>query len=386
MQFIKRIILINRELKRKSILLLGPRRTGKSALLRHQLKADRSFDLLRSETFQTLAFRPSLLREQLKDSDRVIVIDEIQKLPILMDEVHALIEERDIRFVLTGSSARKLRRTHTSLMAGRARRLYLHPFCHAELSTRFSLLRALRFGTLPPVYLQGTDEDAWRELRDYSGDYLREEILAEALVRKIDAFSRFLPSAARMNGELLNFEAAASDSQVPARTIREYYAVLEDTLVGRSLEPYRFKGSKSRKAIATSKFYFFDCGVLNALLGRRSVSEDSPEFGNLFETWVMNELSTFLHYRGEDLSELKFWRSPTGDEVDFLFRGEVAIEVKATRHVTERHLRGLLALDSLCRLRRKIVICREAVPRKLGAVEVMPWEEFVRALWAGDLL
>jgi len=387
MAYIRRLIPIQETLKTKSVLLLGPRRTGKSAYLKHQLEADRSYDLLKSDVFRELSFRPSLIRERLGERDRVVVIDEIQKLPQLMDEVHSLIEDRGIRFVLTGSSARKLRRTHTSLMAGRARRLELHPFCFGEVSGQFELERVLQYGALPHVFLNPDGAEAWAELMDYSGDYLREEILAEALVRKIDAFSRFLPTAALSNGELLNFEAIAGDAQVPARTIREYYAVLEDTLIGRSLQPKRFKGVKSRKAIATNKFYFFDCGVLNALTERKHLPVDSPEFGNLFETWVFNELQAYGHYRRpRDEMHLAFWRSPTGDEVDFLVNDEIAIEVKASRSVSEKHVKGLSALGALMGLKKQLIVCREKEPRRMGQVEILPWRIFAERLWSGELL
>lgn len=264
--------------------------------------------------------------------------------------------------------------------------MHLHPFCYPEIREGFELEKFLRRGGLPPAFLAPTDGEARAELRDYAGDYLREEILAEAVVRKIDAFSRFLPVAARMNAELINFEAIGSDSQVPSRTVREYYAVLEDTQIGRSLEPLRFKGVKSRKAIATAKFYFFDCGALNALLGRDGFSSESPEFGNLFETWVQQELRAYADYRTErDSTELLFWRNPTGSEVDFVVNGEIGIEVKASRMISPRHLQGLRDLNALKRLRRKIVVCRENEPRTLDGVEILPWREFAERLWAGDL-
>lgn len=385
MPFVERILPLKKELSRKSVLLLGPRRTGKSAFLRHQIEADQYFDLLKADVFQALAARPSRIREGLRKTDKIIVIDEIQKLPSLMDEVHSLIEETSVRFVLTGSSARKLRRTHTSLMAGRARRMHLHPFCYAEIKGQFNLNRALHLGTLPPVHLQADKSDAWQELRDYSGDYIREEILAEALVRKIEAFSRFLPVAARMNAELLNFEAIASDSQVPARTIREYYALLEDTLIGRTLEPLRLKGAQSRKSIATAKFYFFDTGVLNALVGRKTLSDAAPEFGSLFETWVHNEINCYIDYFG-DQDKFQFWRSPIGQEVDFVINDEIGIEVKSSRSITERHLSGLIALDSLQKLKTKIIVCRESQRRNIGDIQVLPWKDFIEQLWGNRII
>ncbi len=385
MSYITRYLSIESALKKKSVLLLGPRRTGKSALLKNQLHSDQTYDLLKADVFQALATRPSRIREALRPGIERIVIDEIQKLPSLMDEVHAMIEEFGIRFVLTGSSARKLKRSHTSLMAGRARRMTLHPFCYTEIKKDFELLKSLQFGTLPPIYLLTDANEAWRELQDYTGDYIREEILAEALVRKIEAFSRFLPVAARTNGELLNYEAIASDSQVPARTIREYYSLLEDTLIGRTLEPLRFKGSKSRKAIATSKFYFFDTGVLNSLIGRKSLSDSTTEFGNVFETWIYNELKRYIDYSEND-SQIQFWRSPIGQEVDLVINGEVAIEIKATSVITDRHLVGLEALGNLKKLKKKLIVCREGQPRKIKDVQIIPWPQFMEALWGGDII
>ena len=387
MSQVKRIIPIEETLRKKSILLLGPRRTGKSYLLRNQLKPNQTFDLLKSDVFQSLSYRPASLRESLSPDDQLVVIDEIQKLPQLMDEVHSLIEEKGVRFILTGSSARKLKRTHTSLLGGRARKMTLHPFCFPEIEKTFSLEKVLHSGSLPPVHLASSAADAWLELRDYTGIYLREEVLAEALVRKIGAFSRFLPVAARMNAELLNFTAIGNDAQVPTRTVHEYFAILEDTLIGNTLEPHRFKGTKSRKSIASGKFYFFDCGVLNALLGRKSLGKETPEYGNLFETWVFLEIKAFLDYfkTGEDI-EFRFWRSPQGEEVDFLLDREIAIEVKSSRSVNERHCKGLAVLSELMPLKRKIIVCQESKRRTLNGVEILPWRAFIDELWAGKIL
>jgi predicted AAA+ superfamily ATPase len=385
MPYLNRILPLQSVLEKKSVLLLGPRRSGKSSLIRNQIQADRVIDLLKFDQFQALSFRPSSLRESLKPSDKLIVIDEIQKLPALMDEVHAMIEERKCRFVLTGSNARKLKRTHTALLAGRVRRLLLTPFCYPEIIENFELNRYLLRGGLPPVYLAESDQDALDEVKDYAGEYLREEILAEAIVRKIEAFSRFLPNAARMNGELVNFEAVASDAQVPSRTVREYYSVLEDTLVGQMLEPLRFKGAKSRKSIATSKFFFFDCGVLNGLLGRKVLMPDSTEFGNLFETWVLQELVAYRSYRAPDM-DLRFWRNPEGAEVDFVINSEIGIEVKSTRSISTKHCAGLTELSSVVKLRKQIIVCREDQARVVSGIHILPWRTFVELLWDGKIL
>lgn len=366
-------------LKKKSLLLLGPRRTGKSSLIRNELKPDRVYNLLNSVTFKDLAIRPSLIREQLKDSDRLIVIDEIQKLPHLLDEVHLMIEEHSLRFLLTGSSARKLQKAHTSLMAGRAKRHYLFPLTAFELKEKFKLESALLYGTLPPVILS---DDPWDELKSYVGDYLKEEILAEALSRHIESFSRFLQTAAFSNAEILNFEKIGMDAQVPSRTIREYYSILEDTLIGNTLEPFKVK--KGRKTVSKAKFYFFDLGVLNSLLGRKSLSIRTPEFGNLFETWVYLELKAYLEYQGRD-EPISFWRTQQGHEVDFVVGERIAIEVKSTELVGDRHLEGLQMLNSELRMEKNYLISRDPEYRKVGCIEIFPYQSFVHKLWNNEL-
>jgi predicted AAA+ superfamily ATPase len=376
---LSRVIPLVEDLARGSVLLLGPRRTGKSFLIRHQIEADRVYNLLRADTFQALSARPSLVREELQPDDRCIVIDEIQKLPNLMDEVHLMIEERGIHFLLTGSSARKLKRTHTSLMAGRAKTRLLYPFVSHELP-HWDLFRALRFGMLPPVVLADDPEEV---LSTYVGDYLREEIQAEALTRKIENFSRFLHRAAMSNAELLNFESIASDAQVPARTVREYYAILSDTLLGVMLEPLDTGGR--RKCVAHGKFHFFDVGVVHALLGSFDISESHPLLGKALEQLVFQELRAYLGYRKPKLA-LNFWRTQQGDEVDFVVGGNVAIEVKASTQVSERDFRGLERLAEERTLLRRIVVSRDARPRTVNGIDIMPVKKFFESLWAGQIV
>ncbi len=358
------------------VLLLGPRRTGKSWLLRNTLRADQTYDLLRHDTYAELAARPSLLRERLQPDTRLVVIDEVQKLPVLLDEVHGLMETTPVRFVLSGSSARKLRRSHTGLMAGRARTRQLHPLVSTELAD-FDLMRALHTGLLPPVWLSS---DPWDELEGYVGEYLEQEVRAEALVRRIDGFARFLRTAALANAELLNFESIASDAQGPARTVREHYCVLTDTLVGRIVEPWL----PGRKVNAHAKFYFFDMGVVHRLLGVRHLPTDGATFGKAFETWVAHELAARISYDRLDYP-LRFWRDRTGAEVDFVVGDHLAIEVKASRHVAERDLKGLRKLAEAVPLRHRIVVCREPAPRRLGDIAIWPWQQFAAAWWAGAL-
>jgi len=377
--YITRKLSIVSALKKKSIMLLGPRRTGKSSLIRHELPGAKVYNLLKVDEFQRLAMRPQAIREALaSERQELVIIDEIQKLPSLMDEVHLLIEEHGQRFLLTGSSARKLRRAHTSLMAGRAKTLHLHPFVSAEIGD-FSLARVLQYGLLPPVWL--TDDPA-DELASYAGDYLQEEIRAEALSRNIENFSRFLQRAAHCNAQQINFESVASDAQVPARTVREYFHLLEDTLIGTMLQPLQTKGRL--KAVAKGKFYFFDNGVVHQLQGLTALSEHSAAFGEAFETFLFHELKAYMDYRGGS-GTLNFWRTQLGAEVDFVINGDIAVEVKATVMVDERDLKGMKALAGERSLRRQFIVSRDPERRRIGDIEVWPYLQFLRALWAGDL-
>jgi len=378
--FIDRKIDLAKILSHKSVLLLGPRRTGKSALIRNQFGAAKVYNLLRADEFQKLAARPQLIREALAAAPvDLVVIDEIQKLPVLMDEVHLMIEEMGQKFLLTGSSARKLRRTHTSLMAGRAKIQYLHPFVSAEIP-EFDLDQVLLYGLLPPVYLSPDPED---ELRSYVGEYLKEEIQAEALSRNIENFSRFLDHAAFTNAQLINFESVASDAQVPARTVREYYTVLEDTLIGRMLKPIAQIGS--RKVVSKAKFYFFDTGVVHQLQKIRGLPELAPGYGDAFESFLFHELVSFLDYTNSR-ETLNFWRTSNGPEVDFIVSGRIAIEAKATKLVDTKDLKGLRALAKEEKMDRLIVVSRDPERRTVGNIEIWPYREFLRQLWAGSIV
>ena len=374
-----RIIPLEAQLAKKSVLLLGPRRVGKSSLIRHQYARYRVYNLLHSDIFTRLSAEPGLIRAALQPSDSLIIIDEIQKLPVLLDEVHAMIEEHGVKFLLTGSSARKLRRSHTSLMAGRAKVMRLFPFVSYELGD-FDLERVLLYGTVPGIY---DAEDPHDELKSYVGDYLREEIQAEALVRRIEGFSRFLNRAALSNTELLNFESVARDAQVPGRTIREYYHLLEETLVGVMLEPLQTQGT--RKAVSKGKFYFFDVGVAHALTSTWALPPDSTLWGRAFEHYIFQELFAYASYRGFP-EALKFWRLTTGQEVDFILGEAVAIEVKSTRRVDASDFKGLRALHQEHTLARQIIVSRDPFPRQIGDIELMPYAHFLQALWADQLI
>jgi predicted AAA+ superfamily ATPase len=371
-----------RELVRhKSLFLFGPRQTGKSTLLRTLFPEAAFYDLLEADTFRELSARPEYLRQTLKPQQKLVIVDEVQKLPVLLDEVQLLMDRnRSLRFILTGSSARKLRRGAANLLAGRAWVCRLHPLVSAELGAP-RLLERLNRGNLPAVI----DSPSFREdLRAFVGTYLREEVQAEGLTRSIGAFSRFLEVAGLTNGEQLNYAAVASDAGVPARTVREHYQILEDTLVGHQLPAYR--KTKKRKPVATAKFYFFDVGVANVLLRRGAIEQCSDAFGRAMEHLVFLELRAFLDYQRRE-EELSYWRSLSQFEVDFLLGDRIGIKVKGKDRVGPRDYRGLLALREDVALRRMIVVCSEKKRRRTDeGVEVLPVAEFFQDLWAGEIL
>lgn len=299
----QRILDLETLLEHRSLFLFGPRQTGKTTYLHERYPHARFVDLLEARTFRELSARPELLRLSLTSSESLIVIDEIQKLPALLDEVHLLIERhKSLRFILTGSSARKLRQKSTNLLAGRALTVRLHPLVSPEVEFR-DLDKRLQFGGLPSVLTSAIPHE---DLAAYVGTYLKEEIQAEGLTRQIESFSRFLEVAALSNGELLNFTQIASDAAVPSRTVQNYYRILEDTLLGYQLLPFR--KTPRRKAVATTKFYFFDVGVAHALMGRDIVRPRTSEYGRALEHLIFLELHAYLDYT-RNRAALTFWRT-----------------------------------------------------------------------------
>ena len=296
-----------------------------------------------------------------------------------MDEVHLMIEERGIRFLLTGSSARALKRAGVYMLGGRGSDRVMHPFSWFELQDRFSLDRALNHGLLPPHYLSDDPDEG---LASYVDRYLTEEIAAEGLARNLPGFARFLQTAAVTNAQMLNYSNVAGDAQVPRQTVVQWYAVLRDTLVAFELPAW--SRTVRRKAIETARFYFFDTGVVRALRRLPPVSEASADFGEFFEHYVFLELRAWIDYR-RPRTPLAYWRSRSGHEVDFILDERVAIEAKATRRVQPKHLRGLLALAEEGLVERSIVVCREDRPRRERGIEIWPLEFFLAALWEDRL-
>jgi predicted AAA+ superfamily ATPase len=363
-------------LAKKSHFLLGPRQTGKSTLFRRQLPQARVYDLLDSAVYLALSQRPGRLAEELAPRDRLVVIDEVQRLPEILNEVHRLIEERGTRFLLTGSSARKLRRGGVNLLGGRAPTRQLHPLTRRELGPRFELGRAIARGLLPSIYFS---DDPGADLEAYAGAYLQQEILAEGATRNVPAFSRFLRVAAACNATVVNFTAVASDAQVPRTTVYEYFDILRDTLLLHEVPAWT--RSSARKPLVSPKYYFFDVGVVSWLQGR-PVLMGTPEFGPAFETWLLHELVCHRDYAGG--SPIKHWRSASGYEVDFVLGDHTAIEVKAKENVALRELRGLSALAEERPIKHALCVSLDARPRRVGGIRILPYGEFLDALWGGE--
>jgi len=374
--YIERVVNLSSLLQKKSHFLFGPRQTGKTSLIRHSLTGVKSYDLLDHSVYLSLSQNPGRLAQEINPRDRIVVVDEIQRLPVLLNEVHRLIEERGIRFLLTGSSARKLRRGGVNLLGGRARTKYMHPLTYRELGNQFDLLKAIGRGLLPSIYLSD-DPDA--DLEAYTGSYLQQEIVAEGVTRNVPAFSRFLRVAALCNGTVVNFTNVSNDAQVPRTTVYEYFEILKDTLLLYELPSWR--KSKKRKPLTSSKYYFFDVGVVAMLQGRQ-FRPGTPEFGEAFETYLMHELTSYSDYiSGESLS---YWRSTSGFEVDFILGDHTAVEVKAKENISARDLKSLRILAEEKKLKRYLCVSLEPRKRNLENLTVLPYRDFLEALWSRE--
>ncbi len=370
----------------ETFFLWGPRQTGKSTLLQERYGRGRWVDLLKAEEFRRYLAHPELLRQELEaeppSPGEQIVIDEIQKVPALLDEVHWLLENRGLHFALCGSSARKVKRGAANLLGGRAMRYELHGLTARELGRDFELDRMLNHGYLPRIY-EGSRPK--RMLDAYIADYLKEEVAAEGLVRNLPTFSDFLDVAALSDGEIVNFSNIARECGVSSHTTKSHFQILEDTLLGRWLPAYRKR--PKRRVIGAPKFYFVDVGVVNRLARRGELLPGSELYGKAFENWVFHELSAFVSYRAFD-GELSYWRLASGIEVDFVVGDMlVAIEAKSSERITRDHLRGLRSLvEDHPRVGRRVVVCREPRARKTDdGIEILPAATFARRLWAGDL-
>jgi len=362
----------------KSAFLWGPRKVGKSYWLNHNLQDFILIDLLKTDVFADYITRPSLLRERYQDTTKLIVIDEVQKVPAILDEVHWLIENRGISFLLTGSSARKLRKGHANLLGGRAWRKTMTPLSCLEVDD-FDLERIMFTGLLPPHYLSPNPIE---DLRAYVADYLKEEIAAEALTQNIPAFSDFLRVAALSSSELINYTNIARETGVSHKVVRTYFDILEDTYLGFRVQAW--KKSQNRRMIQAEKFYFFDVGVSNYLARRRPLM-GSREFGKSFEHYILMELRAYQAYKNPDLP-ITYWRTSTGLEVDFILGDkQLALEIKSSRRIHQKDLKGLQALRRDGAVGHCLLVCLEKEPRMLSNdIKIMPWKMFLEKLWAGD--
>lgn len=371
---------------RQSAFLWGPRKTGKSTYLRRVFPDSVTFDLLQTDLMLELSKRPALLRERLLATppERLrspVILDEVQKVPQLLDEVHWLIENRGLRFILCGSSARKLKRGGVNLLGGRAWRYEMHPLVSIEVGD-LDLLQALNRGLVPSHYLSPGYR---RSLEAYVVDYLKEEVFDEGLTRNVAAFSRFFEAMAYSHGDLTSYANIARDSGVDAKTVKEYYQILVDTLLGTFVEPW--KRRQERQVIGKApKFYLFDVGVAGALTRRRITAERGEAFGRALEHLVLMEIQAHRSYRELGYG-VCFWRTKTGLEVDFVLGdGEVAVEVKGASRVDPSDLRSLHAFVADNRPRHAILVCNERAPRTVDGIEILPWREFLARLWSGQLL
>lgn len=366
----------------ESLFLWGARQTGKSTLLKAMFPDSLWFDLLQSDVFERLQKNPSQLREIILATkpDKPVVIDEIQKIPALLNEVHWLIENQHTRFILSGSSPRKIIRTEANLLGGRALRYELYPLVSQEISG-FDLLRALNNGLLPRHYLSDNPE---KLISAYIGNYLRDEIMAEARMRNTALFSRFLEVAAFSNGEMVNYSNIASDCGVSPPTVKEYFQILEDTLTARFLPS--FQKRPKRRVILAPKFYYFDVGIVNYLLKRGRIEMGSEAFGNAFEHFIYQEIYTHSSYSGLNYP-IYYWRTASQIEIDFVLGDhEVAIEVKSTANANSRHTKGLKSFAEEYNVKKLILVTNDPFPRQMDDVLVLPWQVFLQQLWTGMII
>ncbi len=371
----------------ETFFLWGPRQAGKSTLLRQCYPDGRWIDLLKSDEFRRYLTNPEFLRQELEaegfPTDRQVVIDEIQKVPALLDEVHWLMENRRISFALCGSSATKVKRGAANLLGGRAIRYELLGMTAAELEGDFDLTRLLNAGYLPRIYQAPRPV---RLLDAYVNDYLVQEVAAEGVVRKLPAFSRFLDAASLSDGEVVNLSNIGAECGVSQHTVKNYFQVLADMLLARWVPSYRAR--PKRRVIQAPKFYFSDVGIVNRLARRGSLAPGSELFGRAFENWVCHELSAWISYREFD-GQLSYWRLAGGTEVDFVVGDmQLAVEAKASRNIGSRHLRGLRSISrDHPGIPRRVIVCLEPrVRRTSDGIDILPAEDFARRLWHDGLL
>lgn len=366
----------------ESVFLFGARQTGKTTLLKKQFPNAIYFDLLQTDVLNRFRQRPALLRESLEQANEgtLVIIDEIQQIPELLNEIHWLITNKQIRFILCGSSARKLKRQSVNTLGGRAVPQYLFPFVSCEIPD-FNIDRAVNNGMIPRHYMK---ENPTSLLKAYVGVYLREEIQAESLVRNLTGFSRFLEIAAMTDGEMVNYLNIASDCGVSANTVKEYFQILEDTLVGYMIPAFTKKAK--RKVVQSPRFYLFDVGVTNYLLGRTNLRRGTTDYGHAFEHIVIQELVAYLNYT-DNPNKLSYWRTYTQVEVDVILGdAKVAIEIKSAEEVLPKHLKGLKSFADEHPDCRRIIVSLDRFNRVVDGIEHIYVYDFFKKLWSHDII
>lgn len=373
--------------KTTSFFLWGARQTGKSSLLKQLYPEAYYIDLLNSELYYRYQREPHRLRQEIQartfDPSVRVIVDEVQRVPELLNEVHWLIENENVAFGLCSSSARRLRRGGVNLLGGRALSYRLHGLSAHELRSDFDLVRLLNRGFVPRLH----DEQNWQDyLAAYVYQYLGTEIAQEADVRRLPQFSDFLVSAAIADTEIVNFSNVASDCGVSSQTVRNYYEILVDAMHGDWLRP--FTKRPKRRVVQMPKFYFSDVGVVNTLARRNSIERESPTFGHAFENWVFHELATYLDY-SKTRENLAYWRLSSGIEVDFIVGDmRLGVEAKSTRKVSNKHMKGLRELvKEHPEVERRILICTEDTSFETDdGIEVFSVDDFVKSLWKRELV
>lgn len=362
--------------------LLGARQTGKSTLLKELFPDTTYYDLLNTDIRKRFQKNPELLREVLqnKPDGTLVIIDEISKVPELLDEVHWLMTNKNIRFILCGSSARKLKNQSSNTLGGRAIPMYFYPLVSVEIPD-FNIYRAIQNGMIPRHYMINNAE---RRLKAYVDIYLKEEIKEESFVRDVISFERFLEVAAICNGEILNYENIAADCGVSAKTVAAYFQILYDTLVGYEVPAYT-KHIK-RKLVQAPRFYYFDVGIVNYMMGRTSLKRGTDEFGHAFEHLVIQEIIAYLGY-SESNEKLSYWRTYTGIEVDVIIGdARIAIEIKSTDEIQTKHKKNLKIFAEEHPNARKIIVSLDKMTREANGVEMIYVLDFFKMLWNGKII
>ena len=367
----------------ENMFLFGARQTGKTSLLLELFPEVKFYDLLESNTFERLQRNPSLLRQDLEmcADGTLVIVDEVQLIPALLNEIQWLIVRKNLHFIMSGSSARKLRRSGANMLGGRATLNSLYPFVSAELPD-FDLIKAVNQGMLPRHYLAQSNK-YWSMLQAYVSVYLKEEIKAESLVRNLSTFNRFMEIAALTDGEMVNYNNIAQDCGVDAKTVKEYFAILEETLIGYMVPAYN--KTVKRKLRQSPRFYYFDVAIPNYLLSRRAMQPGSVDFGHAFEHLIIQEIIAYLGYHNIE-NAISYWHTYNDYEVDVVLGdAEVAIEIKSSEEVQSRHLRGLKAFNEEHPEARLIVVSLDINPRLFNGVEIWPAKQFLEQLWEGKI-